>query len=389
MKKCFSMLCAVALLIGLMVPVSAAGNHDIKLTVGNVTAEAGEKIFVPISVSGIDEDDTNFYTNFFTFKIKYNTTAFDFGADLNGDGTIADYLQGRTTISETISRANTTADPWKSMSITVGLPELPFASGAIPKFVNGETTCTLMDLSQYAYRNGALVGFYLTVKDDAAGGDYEVTLSDVTMKACADGQADVVHSVSVVNGKITVEGGTSTPTAKTVTYSATNGKVIASLTELDEGTPVASDTITTEAADSDEVYFYFFPDKGYTADGMTVNGATTIGDGARKFTITEDKTLSFEFKSVSGTATASAVTIVEKSADKLTVFGTATGASDFGLELGLQDKTMTKYAADGADGDGNFAITLSGTGIFGTAKTYAANIYADTKEGIVETFTID
>lgn len=413
MKKGLSFLCAVVLLLGLMVPVSAA--HDIKISASKLTAKPGDQIFVQVAISGIDENDENFMANWLSFKIKYDETKFDFGADLNGDGEIKDYKEGRITITETTSRAQKNSTPWSKMNPmpAFGLSDgdttvIPFDSGATPQFNNGEATVTFNSLGAATYTNGALMGFYLTVKDNAAAGDYPITFSS----SVAEGKSalrytemnkdDLAIPSTFVNGSITVEGSTPTPTAKTVTYTAVNGTVFASLapvTSFGEGAPVASSTITTAGTDPEEaVYFYFFPNKGFTVEGMTIDGEPTIGsDISRKFTVTADKEFTFSFAKIADGATPALAAVTGattvKEATKFATFGTATGASDFGIiiakgdtlkdEAGLkaafekasETGAIRKYAAEDANADGQFAIEVNGP-LFAKGGTYIARMYA-------------
>lgn len=419
MKKGLSFLCAVVLLLGLMVPVSAA--HDIKISASKLTAKPGDQVFVQVAISGIDENDENFMANWLSFKIKYDETKFDFGADLNGDGEIKDYKEGRITITETTSRAQKNSTPWSKMNPmpAFGLSDgdttvIPFDSGATPQFNNGEATVTFNSLGAATYTNGALMGFYLTVKDNAAAGDYPITFSS----SVAEGKSalrytemnkdDLAIPSTFVNGSITVEGSTPTPTAKTVTYTAVNGTVMASTVALAapaEAKPSGS-IVTAGTAAEEEVYFYFFPNKGYTTDGMTVNGAEVIGAAAsKKYTVTADATYDFVFKKIEDAAAITAKPTGAISgtpaAASLTTFATAAGASEFGILIGAADAWGTditadyaaasetgkirKYAALEANGEGQFAIELNDTAKnFLKNGTYRAYIYA--ANGSIVTF---
>lgn len=422
MKKCLSILCVVAMLLGLMIPVSATGNHDIKVSAStHANVKPGDHIFVTIDISGIDDNDDDFRVNYLTFNVKYDTDVFDFGADINCDGKIEDVSSKRGTTCETIARALSANDPWSSMeSWTPGLANyngslaVPFT--ATPK-LNDEgilpVTFGTDNDKEYYCTNGSLMGFYLTVKENAMSGEYPIQLIKVDEEQPVlwyskdsenIGEAgqisfDAKYDVTLVNGSITVQGSTPvTPTPKTATISSvTGGYVYATTTAWDGNTEIDLDTLATSvttagSAAEEKVFFYFVPKAGYTANITATKDGESFdivkGSTSKEDTLTADATYTFAFEAVTaGTPVASSIEVSNASANGVTLFGKATNATEFGALVGLSDDVAANhgymFAAEAANGDGQFAIVLEGTGMFDTAKSYAAKIYA-TNNGTTE-----
>lgn len=322
MKKSLSILCIVALLIGMMIPASAA---DLTITVGSVSdVEPGAEVTLPVSISNnpgliialisLDYDSALTLKSATQVKEGMPTMTFLAGNNLTYDALEADYTDG------------------KIANLTFTAPTEPGTYQVKAEFLLGGETCYTNDW-------------------------YEL------------------KSFTSVPGTITVKGN-SEHTAK---WDVTGGKVYASATEWTDGDVTLTDGATGIKTTGD-VYFYFFPDAGYTTTGMTIDGETVISDGtvaSKKCTLTADKVFDIVFATASGTPTVSTPT-VQATEYGATIFGQATNASSFGAYI-----NNAQFAADGADGDGYFAIELSskdGSKIFNAAKTYTAKLYADSVE---------
>lgn len=352
MKKSLSILCVVALLIGLMIPVSAA---SLTFTVGTVTdVTPGAAVEVPVSVS----NNPGIYATALSISYDSKLTA-----------------TGVTQVKTGLAKMAMTGG--NDMSVN------PFTV----TFDNTDPDNT----------NGQFLTLKFTAPSEA--GTYNISLtvdSDNTFDADWGNITDAI----VEAGSITVKGSDPTPVAKTVTYTAANGTVMASTVALAAPAEAkASGTIKTAGtAAEEEVYFYFFPNKGYTTDGMTVNGEAVIGAaGSKKYTVTADATYDFVFKKIEDAAAIAAKPTGAISgtpaAASLTTFATAAGASEFGILIGAADAwgaditadyaaasetgKIRKYAALEANGEGQFAIELNDTAKnFLKNGTYKAYIYA-------------
>lgn len=365
MKRVLSIFCATALLIcALVVPASAASYN---IAIASKTVAPGAEVVVPVTVSG-DFGDTKFSGAAlqFVFDSALTLTKVDVGTAFAAIST-----------TPTVQTALTSpyAMAWAGTGATI-------AEGTVVT---------------------------LTFTAPATEGSYNISLNQelnkkgVPSKTYVRTDSDTVkHPLALTEGVITVKGEDKPVVAKTVTYTAANGTVFASLapvTSFGEGAPVASGTIKTAGtAPEEEVYFYFFPNKGYTVEGMTIDGEPTIGsDISRKFTVTADKKFTFSFAKIAddATPTLAAVTgaTTVKEATQFATFGTATGASDFGIiiakgdtlkdEAGLkaafekasETGAIRKYAAEDANADGQFAIEVNGP-LFAKGGTYIARMYA-------------
>lgn len=335
MKKSLSILCIVALLIGMMIPASAA---DLTITVGSVSdVEPGAEVTLPVSISNnpgliialisLDYDSALTLKSATQVKEGMPTMTFLAGNNLTYDALEADYTDG------------------KIANLTFTAPTEPGTYQVKAEFLLGGETCYTNDW-------------------------YEL------------------ESFTSVPGTITVKGN-SEHTAK---WDVTGGKVYASATEWTDGDVTLTDGATGIKTTGD-VYFYFFPDAGYTTTGMTIDGETVISGGTvapKKYTLTADKIFDIVFAAVSNDTpeNPTAAVVESASANGVTIFGTAAkNAKAFGALVGLSDDVAANhgymFAAEAANGDGQFAIVLEGTGMFDTAKSYAAKIYA-TNNGTTE-----
>lgn len=360
MKKILSIFCVVALLLcALVVPTSAAG---IKIKVDDVTeVEPGATVNVGVKIEG-NEGICGAELSF----------TFDSALTLTKKATVAKKTDSWTDF--TCVPSGNLVSPYK----------ISWA-GTDPD------TCGDGNIITFAFQAPTTAGTYnIGFKADASK---LINTSNAAMDS---------SMYSLEGGSITVKGSTPTPTPKTVSYTAANGTVFASLapvTSFGEGAPVASGTIKTAGTDPEEaVYFYFFPNKGFTVEGMTIDGEPIIGsDISRKFTVTADKEFTFSFAKIAdgATPTLAAVTgaTTVKEATQFATFGTATGASDFGIiiakgdtlkdEAGLkaafekasETGAIRKYAAEDANADGQFAIEVNGP-LFAKGGTYIARMYA-------------
>ncbi len=361
MKKSLSILCVVALLIGLMIPVNAAA---LTFTAAKVTAEPGATVEVPITISN----------NPGIFGVKL----------------IISYDSKLTAVSAT--------------QVKAGLATATMSGG---NDMSLNPYGLFFDAIDPDSSNGTIATLKFTAPSDA--GEYAISITaDADIGILDENFADIIDSVEMASGSITVKGSDPEPVAKTVTYTAVNGTVMASTVALAAPAEAkASGTITTAGtAPEEEVYFYFFPNKGYTTDGMTVNGAEVIGAAAsKKYTVTADATYDFVFKKIEDAAAITAKPTGAISgtpaAASLTTFATAAGASEFGILIGAADAWGTditadyaaasetgkirKYAALEANGEGQFAIELNDTAKnFLKNGTYKAYIYA--ANGSIVTF---
>lgn len=371
MKKILSILCTVALLCSFMVSVSAAAPT---LTVATINAEAGASVDIPITI----ENNTGLCAA--KFLVTYDSALKLTKVSAGSTGLKAD----KTVFTEP---GDLTANPVGLLYYTV-----------VPA---GDAT------------NGEFA--VLTFTAPAAAGTYKISISvDEDNTYDAEEECPVFTKVE---GAIVVKGSTPTYTAKTVTYNVTNGKVIASTTALTtvSSDPADSGSITTAgAAASEDVYFYFFPAKGYTTDGMTINGTEVIGAAAfKKEAVTADTGYAFVFKKIADDATITTKPTGEISgtakAESLTTFATAAGASEFGMLIAAEADWSTnidadyaaanetgkirKYVALEANGDGQFAIELQDAAQnFLKNGTYKARIFAangtNVKYGDIITITI-
>lgn len=366
MKKIFSIFCVAALLLcSVLIPVSAA---DFTITVGNVTGKVGDVVSVELNVTN----------NPGITGIQYSLTFDD-----------TKFTLKQAIASDEEEPEIEAADSLAFASLSSGMPQAGAKSPITASHVSGTKTNK---------KNGLASIFKFEILSGVSAGKYPITL---TVKEAYD-TTDKDYPVVAVSGSITVEGSDPEPVAKTVTYTAANGTVFASLapvTSFGEGAPVASGTIKTAGTDPEEaVYFYFFPNKGYTVEGMTIDGEPTIGsDISRKFTVTADKEFTFSFAKIADGATPALAAVTGattvKEATQFATFGTATGASDFGIiiakgdtlkdEAGLkaafekasETGAIRKYAAEDANAAGQFAIEVNGP-LFAKGGTYIARMYA-------------
>lgn len=369
MKKCLSIFCVMALLLcSFIIPASAA---SVTIALDSQTAKVGDEVTFTATLSGnADPGITSIQYN-----VSYDTTKFTF-----------------------VKATKPTDRALKGLSFT---PPRALNAGVL-KFTHYNS-----DLESDA-TNGVTATFVLKVNDGVADGSYPIT---VEAKKCTytnpETAEDTKIDITAVSGTLTVESA-ATPVAKTVSYTVANGTVMASTVALAAPAEAkASGTITTAGtAPEEEVYFYFFPNKGYTTDGMTVNGAEVIGAAAsKKYTVTADATYDFVFKKIEDAAAITAKPTGAISgtpaAASLTTFATAAGASEFGILIGAADAWGTditadyaaasetgkirKYAALEANGEGQFAIELNDTAKnFLKNGTYRAYIYA--ANGSIVTF---
>lgn len=359
MKKTLSILCVVALLLcSVMIPVSAA---ELKVTATTTATPAiGEEFTVDIVLSGNIESTGSNDDVVLLEGIAYGNLDVTFSDGL----TLTKATLGSTLKSIAVAGKNMISPYRVTYSGTDGVAG-----------------------------NGTLVTLTFTA---AAAGTY--TISPAFGQAGNGNLDDLTFASEPTN--VTVKGSDPTPVAKTVTYTAANGTVMASTVALAAPAEAkASGTIKTAGtAAEEEVYFYFFPNKGYTTDGMTVNGEAVIGAaGSKKYTVTADATYDFVFKKIEDAAAIAAKPTGAISgtpaAASLTTFATAAGASEFGILIGAADAwgaditadyaaasetgKIRKYAALEANGEGQFAIELNDTAKnFLKNGTYKAYIYA-------------
>lgn len=342
MKKTLSILCVVALLIGLMIPVSASAVGFAVQTTAT-TIKPNEPFDVTVEVS--------------------NNTG------IAGGTWLISYSTGLTINSAT---AGTGLTP---LSVVPGVT----TDNPIKVVVYGSSVST---------GNGTMVTLNFTA---AAAGSYTIDIAaDPTDIPYADldyTDLDAAYTALTIN----VQSSEPAVTAKTATISSvTGGYVYASTTAWDGNTEIDLETLATSvttagSAAEEKVYFYFVPKAGYTAnitatkDGESfdiVNGSTSKED-----TLTADATYTFAFEAVTaGTPVASSIEVSNASANGVTIFGKATNATAFGALVGVSDNVKVnygeKFAADAANADGEFVIELSGSPLFKTGKSYAAKVYA-------------
>lgn len=378
MKKCLSIFCVMALLLcSFMIPVSAAA---VTIALDSQTAKAGDEVTFTATLSGNAAPGITSIQ----YNVSYDTTKFTF-----------------------VKATKPTERALKDLSFT---PPRALNAGVL-KFAHYNS-----DLESDT-TNGVTATFVLKVNDGVADGDYPITVEAKKCTYTDPGTADDTKiAITAVSGTLTVESAAK-PVAKTVTYTAENGTVIASTTALTtvSSDPADSGSITTAgAAASEDVYFYFFPNKGYTTDGMTINGTEVIGAAAfKKEAVTADTGYAFVFKKIADDATITTKPTGEISgtakAESLTTFATAAGASEFGMLIAAEADWSTnidadyaaanetgkirKYVALEANGDGQFAIELQDAAQnFLKNGTYKARIFAangtNVKYGDIITITI-
>lgn len=368
MKKILAIICSMTLLLGVMIPVSALSSGGATVTLGSlsdVDIEAVTTIDIPVTIvknPGLSGG---------TLNVKFDTNAFTFtkataGAALGSN------------CSFTAPRKGT------------GSP--------LPLTFDGMDPVTAEDKI-----DGTMVTLTFTLAEGIAAGktyDFELTMPSALYAVDESYEINEYDDITVVSGTVKTKSNAPVTTAKTVTYTAANGTVMASTVALAAPAEAkASGTITTAGtAAEEEVFFYFFPNKGYTTDGMTVNGEAVIGAAAsKKYTVTADTTYDFVFKKIEDAAAIAAKPTGAISgtpaAASLTTFATAAGASEFGILIGAADAwgsditadyaaasetgKIRKYVALEANGEGQFAIELNDTAKnFLKNGTYKAYIYA-------------
>lgn len=341
MKKTLSILCVVALLIGLMIPVSAtAVEFSVKATATSI--KANESFDVTIDIA----NNTGIAGG--TWLISYPT-----GLTMNS-ASAGSALSGLTVQPGVIGD-----NPFKVV-------------------VYGSSVST---------GNGTFVTLNFTA---AAAGNYSISITgdDSDLPYADLYYTDLVASYTPLN--ITVQDSTPTPKPKTASWTVTGGYVYATTTAWDGNTEVDLTTLATSvttagSAAEEKVYFYFVPKAGYTANiTATKDGAdwpVANGSTSKEDTLTADATYTFAFTPVTaGTPEAVSIEVSDASADGVTIFGTVANAKEFGALVGLSDDVAANhgymFAAEAANGDGQFAIVLEGTGMFNAAKSYAAKVYA-------------
>lgn len=382
MKRFLSIICIIALMLcSTIVSVSAA---DFKLVADAVTGKPGDTVTLKVTLEGNADPGLTA----FQYSVAFDEAKFSFvkaiASSVSEDDDEEDF--------------NTFADAANGNKALGNL-------SCVTPMPNAKSPLTLAHVSgtKNNKRNGLLLLMSFKINEGVVGGTYPIALTAVlAQSAITGGGLNDLALPTVTNGSITVEGSTPTTTPKTVSYTAANGTVFASLapvTSFGEGAPVASGTIKTAGTDPEEaVYFYFFPNKGYTVEGMTIDGEPTIGsDISRKFTVTADKEFTFSFAKIADGATPALAAVTGattvKEATQFATFGTATGASDFGIiiakgdtlkdEAGLkaafekasETGAIRKYAAEDANADGQFAIEVNGP-LFAKGGTYIARMYA-------------
>lgn len=341
MKRIFSIFCTVALLYAFMLPVGAAENLQVAFGSYTSTVEANGTVELPVQLI------SNPGITSFEVVLSYS------------DGLTIDSAPKQTGLSDC------------SISYAADLTQNPYKLGFDSE--GGDSS------------DGEI--FTIKFKAPSKPGTYQIKMKLQTVY-----DLDVESSDNYIadggTAEITVIG-SSEHTAK---WNVTGGKVYASATEWTDGDVTLTDGATGIKTTGD-VYFYFFPDAGYTTTGMTIDGETVISGGtvaSKKCTLTADKTFNIAFAEVSnGTPETPTAAVVESaSADGVTIFGTAAkNAKAFGALVGLSNDVAANhgymFAAEAANGDGQFAIVLEGIGMFDTAKSYAAKVYA-TNNGTTE-----
>lgn len=235
---------------------------------------------------------------------------------------------------------------------------------------------------------------YMDQKGSLAGGgvtftftDAAETLNGATVKFGTTSYAATTQLADQTISTVT------TPTNKTITYSATNGYVIAvadtgSLTDASELAVPNNATVTA----TDAVTFYLYPAAGYTAAGMEVDGVTVIAnsDGTAAITLpAADTTYSFAFNPIaSGSPTVALASsgngiTVSGAAKTALVMAAATNATEYGVLISYDEEAITavttatvaeiaataesgshddtevrKYKALASNNDGQFGISL-------------------------------
>lgn len=347
MKKSLSILCVVALLIGLMIPVSAA-SVNIGLTATSTKVTPGANFDVTLNVA----DNTGILGG--TIVVKYSS-----------DLTLNSAEKG-TALSEKITLAGKMTSPFNVL-------------------IGGDKVVA---------ENGSLAVFHFTAPTTA--GKYTISVDANDDPLYTEDWVDV--DVAFAPIEITVEGSTPTTTPKTVTYTAENGTVIATTAAWDGITAVnpAATSITTEG---EELYFYFFPAAGYTTSGMTATkndvALTEVIGSSLKVTPANGDVYKFTFAAVAvAEVTTPSGSLASKSSTGATTFGTAVGASEYGILIAAADDwkataedtydaatetgKIRKYVALEANSEGQFAIELQDA----THKflkengTYIARIFA-------------
>ena len=388
MKRFLSIICIIALMLcSTIVSVSAA---DFKLVADAVTGKPGDTVTLKVTLEGNADPGLTA----FQYSVAFDEAKFSFvkaiASSVSEDDDEEDF--------------NTFADAANGNKALGNL-------SCVTPMPNAKSPLTLAHVSgtKNNKRNGLLLLMSFKINEGVVGGTYPIALTAVlAQSAITGGGLNDLALPTVTNGSITVEGSTPTTTPKTVSYTAVNGTVMASTVALAAPAEAkASGTITTAGtAPEEEVYFYFFPNKGYTTDGMTVNGEAVIGTAAsKKYTVTADATYDFVFKKIEDAApiTARPTGMISGAAkaESLTTFATAAGASEFGILIGAADAWGTnitadyaaasetgkirKYAALEANGEGQFAIELNDTAKnFLKNGTYKAYIYA--ANGSIVTF---
>ena len=370
MKKILAIICSMTLLLGVMIPVSALSSGGATISLGSlseVDIDTTTTIDIPVSITknpGLAGG---------TLNVEFDGSAFTFTKAVAGEGL----------------GANCSFTPPRKNQVS-----------PLPLTFDGMNPVEETDKV-----DGVMVTLTFTLAAGIeAGKTYNFTLTMPGTMYTVDESYDTIEydDITLASGTVTTKSKTPAVTAKTVSYTAANGTVFASLapvTSFGEGAPVASGTIKTAGtAAEEEVYFYFFPNKGYTVEGMTIDGEPTIGsDISRKFTVTADKEFTFSFAKIADGATPALAAVTGattvKEATQFATFGTATGASDFGIiiakgdtlkdEAGLkaafekasETGAIRKYAAEDANADGQFAIEVNGP-LFAKGGTYIARMYA-------------
>lgn len=376
MKKILAIICSMTLLLGVMIPVSALSSGGATISLGSlseVDIDTTTTIDIPVSITknpGLAGG---------TLNVEFDGSAFTFTKAVAGEGL----------------GANCSFTPPRKNQVS-----------PLPLTFDGMNPVEETDKV-----DGVMVTLTFTLAAGIeAGKTYNFTLTMPGTMYTVDESYDTIEydDITLASGTVTTKSKTPAVTAKTVSYTAANGTVMASTVALAapaEAKPSGS-IVTAGTAAEEEVYFYFFPNKGFTTDGMTVNGAEVIGAAAsKKYTVTADATYDFVFKKIEDAAAITAKPTGAISgtpaAASLTTFATAAGASEFGILIGAADAWGTditadyaaasetgkirKYAALEANGEGQFAIELNDTAKnFLKNGTYRAYIYA--ANGSIVTF---
>lgn len=376
MKKILAIICSMTLLLGVMIPVSALSSGGATISLGSlseVDIDTTTTIDIPVSITknpGLAGG---------TLNVEFDGSAFTFTKAVAGEGL----------------GANCSFTPPRKNQVS-----------PLPLTFDGMNPVEETDKV-----DGVMVTLTFTLAAGIeAGKTYNFTLTMPGTMYTVDESYDTIEydDITLASGTVTTKSKTPAVTAKTVSYTAVNGTVMASTVALAapaEAKPSGS-IVTAGTAAEEEVYFYFFPNKGFTTDGMTVNGAEVIGAAAsKKYTVTADATYDFVFKKIEDAApiTARPTGMISGAAkaESLTTFATAAGASEFGILIGAADAWGTnitadyaaasetgkirKYAALEANGEGQFAIELNDTAKnFLKNGTYKAYIYA--ANGSIVTF---